>query len=349
MSGSDRRPRTGDTDAKKGANRRLTSEDVARVAGVSASAVSRAFTPGASVAPAKRAHILHAARELGYRPNVMARAVVTRRSNVVGLILFNDTNRHHPGVLLALSQAFSKIGVRVMLFLLEDIAEISAVIDHILSYQLDGVIAAAPIPQEDLEHLAAARVPLLFYNRPGENGMASVSCDHHASGVLIERHVMAVGDRRIALIRSYAEAFVGNERMRGVEEELARGGAKVVAEYRGDFDYDRGVAAVVDWAASGIDDYDAIIAANDMMAIGAKDALVHKLGKRVPEDVAVAGFDGVEASRWLSHGIASVDQPIDHMAKAAVDMMALRIVDEHLPAERRLFPGRLQRGSSVAG
>ena len=349
MSSSGRRPRNGDTNVTRGASRRLTSEDVARVAGVSTSAVSRAFTPGASVAPDKRAHILQAARELGYRPNVMARAVVTRRTNVVGLILFNETNRHHPGVLLALSQAFSKIGVRIMLFLLDDVKETSAVIDHILSYQLDGVIAAAPIPQEDLDHLTAAKVPLLFYNRPGEFGMASVSCDHHASGVLIARHIMAAGARRIALIRSYAEAFVGNERMRGVEEELARGGADVIAEYRGDFDYDRGVAAVLDWADRGIDDYDAIIAANDMMAIGAKDALIHKLGKKVPEDVAVAGFDGVEASRWLSHSIASVDQPIEHMAKAAVDMMALRIEDENLPAERRLFPGRLQRGCSVAG
>ena len=334
---------------KKGSVRRLTSQDVARAAGVSTSAVSRAFTPGASVAPEKRAHILQAARELGYRPNVMARAVVTRRSNVVGLILFNETNRHHPGVLLALSQAFSKIGVRIMLFLLDDVMETSAVIDHILSYQLDGVIAAAPIPHDDLEHLTAAQVPLLFYNRPGEGGMASVSCDHYASGVLIAKHLIAAGARRIALIRSYEEAFVGNERMRGVEEELARGDAVVVAEYRGDFDYDRGVAAVLDWATRGIDNYDAVIAANDMMAIGAKDALIHKLGKRVPEDVAVAGFDGVEASRWLSHSIASVDQPIEHMAKAAVEMMALRIEDELLPAERRLFPGRLQRGSSVAG
>lgn len=349
MSGTGRRPKVADTEGRKGVSRRLTSEDVARIAGVSTSAVSRAFTPGASVAPEKRARILRAARELGYRPNVMARAVATRRSNVVGLILFNETNRHHPGVLLALSQAFSTIGVRVMLFLLEDVGEITAVIDHILSYQLDGVIAAAPIPSEDLEHLKAAQVPLLFYNRPGEDGLASVSCDHHASGVLIARHVLAAGARRIALIRSYAEAFVGNERMRGVEEELSRAGAEVVAEYRGDFDYDRGVAAVMDWAARGIDNYDAIIAANDMMAIGAKDALIHRLGKCVPEDVAVAGFDGVEASRWLSHSIATVDQPIEHMAKAAVEMMALRIENEYLPAERRLFPGRLQPGLSVAG
>ena len=345
MSGAERAPHAG---AGEAADRRLTSQDVARVAGVSVSTVSRAFTPGASVAPAKRARILRAARELGYRPNVMARAVATRRSNVVGLILFNETNRHHPGVLLALTRAFSTIGVRVMLFLLEHEDEIGAVIDHILSYQLDGVVAAAVIPPEHLEHLAQARVPLLFYNRPGEEGFASVSCDHHASGILIARHVLRAGARRFALIRSYAGSFVGNDRMRGVEDELARAGAAIVAEFRGDFDYDRGVAAVLDWAARGIDDYDAIIAANDMMAIGAKDALIHKLGKCVPGDVMVAGFDGIEAARWLSHGIASVGQPIEHMAKAAVEMMALRIKDKQLPAERRLFPGRLEPGSSVA-
>lgn len=327
----------------RAARMRVNSQDVARAAGVSPSAVSRAFTPGASVAPAKRALILAAARDLGYRPNVMARAVAKGRSNVVGLIMFNETNRHHPGVLLALSQAFSTIGVRVMLFLLEDMTEISAVIDHILSYQLDGVVSAAPIPPEDLAHLAAARVPLLFYNRPGQDGLASVSCDHHASGTLLAQHVLATGARRIALIRSYAEAHVGNERMRGVEDELTRGGADVVAEYRGDFDYARGVAAVLEWAKHDIG-YEAVIAANDVMAIGAKDALVHKLGKRVPGDVMIAGFDGIDASRWLSHDIASVDQPIEHMAKAAVEMMALRITNTDLPAERRLFSGRLQRG-----
>lgn len=344
MSDSGRRPRRGTAKGEAGSVRPLTSEDVARVAGVSPSAVSRAFTPGASVAPAKRAHILRTARELGYRLNVMARAVATRRSNVVGLILFNETNRHHPAVLLALSQAFSTIGVRVMLFLLEDMDEIGAVIDHVLSYQLDGVIAAAPIPQEHLAHLAAARVPLLFYNRPGEDGFASVSCDHYASGALIARHVLATGARRIALIRSYAAAYVGNERMRGVEDELAQAGATIVADYHGDFDYGRGMAAVFDWAVKGTDNYEAVIAANDIMAIGAKDALVHKFGKRVPDDIVVAGFDGIDASTWLSHNIPSVDQPIEHMANAAVEMMARRIADEKLPAERRLFPGRLKTG-----
>ena len=322
-------------------SRRLTSEDVARAAGVSASAVSRAFTPGASVSADKKARILRAAAELGYRPNVMARAVATSRSNVVGLILFNETNRHYPEVLLALSSAFSAFGIRVMLFLLEDDDEIDATVDHILSYQLDGVITAAPIPDGPLTHLRQARVPLLFYNRPGAEGCASVSCDHNASGIAIARHVLALGHRKIALIRAYRDSSVGNERIMGVEQELARAGATVVAEYRGDFDYDSGLAAVIDWDERGEGPFTALIAANDMMAIGARDGLVHLLGRKVPDDVMIAGFDGIEASRWLGNAIPSVAQPIDQMAKAAASMIFERIEDPTQIPERRLYPGQL--------
>ncbi|MEO5640243.1 MAG: LacI family DNA-binding transcriptional regulator [Sphingomicrobium sp.] len=321
--------------------RRLTSEDVARAAGVSASAVSRAFTPGASVSADKKARILRAAAALGYRPNIMARAVATRRSNVIGLILFNETNRHYPDVLLALSSAFSAVGIRVMLFLLDDDDEVDATIEHILSYQLDGVVAAAPIPTVSLGHLRAARVPLLFYNRPGEDEFASVSCDHEASGSAIARHVLSAGHRSVALIRAYPESSVGNERMLGVEQELARGGATIVADYHGDFDYDAGLAAVLDWDARRVEPFTAVIAANDMMAIGAKDGLVHRLGKRVPGDIMVAGFDGIEAARWLGNAIPTVAQPIEQMSLAAAAMMVERIADPTLIAERRLFPGRL--------
>lgn len=329
--------------------RRLTSQDVARAAGVSASAVSRAFTPGASVAPKTRALVLRAAHELGYRPNVMARAVATRRSNVIGLILFNETNRHYPEVLLALSRAFSTRGVRVMLFLIEDDAEIGAVVDHILSYQLDGVIAAAAIPREHRVQLDLAQVPLLFYNRSDESDVPSVSCDHRASGAVIARHVLDAGHRRFALIRVSADSYVGTERMRGVDQALAQAGATVVADFHGDFDYDHGVAAIRDWTDRGIDDYTAVIAANDVMAIGAKDALVYRVGRRVPDDVAVAGFDGIEAGRWLSHDLSSVGQPIERMAQAAAEMMATRIDNSSILAEHRLFPGNLQQGGSIAG
>ena len=297
------------------------------------------------MSPEKRARIVRAASELGYRPNVMARAVATQRSNVIGLILFSETNRHHPEVLLALSRAFSALGLRIMLFLIEEDEEIGGVVDHILSYRLDGVIAAATIPAEHRAQFDRARVPLLFYNRSDQAEVPSVSCNHRASGEMITRHLLAGGHRSFALIRASLDSSVGRERMRGVEDELANADAAIAADFLGDFDYDHGVAAVRHWAEQGVDDFTAIIAANDMMAIGAQDALV-QLGRRVPEEVAVAGFDGIEAGRWLSYRISSVGQPIEAMAQAAAEMMMRRIANRTVVAEQRLFPGLLQVGSA---
>jgi len=213
---------------------RVNANEVALAAGVSPSAVSRAFTPGASVAPKKKALILAAARKLGYRPNIMARAIAKGRSNVVGLIMYGETNRDHPEVLLALSRAFSAQHVRVMLFVIEHSDEIASVIDNILSYQLDGVIAAASIPPSDLATLAQAEVPVIFYNRPGTQICASVSCDHAAAGRTIAMHLLELGHREFALIHA-RDSYVAEERMRGVQMALNEAGARISATAEGDF------------------------------------------------------------------------------------------------------------------
>jgi DNA-binding LacI/PurR family transcriptional regulator len=318
---------------------RVNSHDVARAAGVAPSAVSRAFTPGASVAPAKRERILAAARELGYRPNVMARAIAKGRSNVVGLIMFGETNRDHPAVLLAISRAFQVPGIRIMLFVVEDSAEIADVVDNVLSYQLDGLIAAAPIPAADLATLEQAEVPVIFYNRPGTQTCASVSCDHAAAGRAIAAHLIAQGHRRFALIHA-RDSFVADERMRGVQEEITAARGTVVTTGTGDFAYDDGFAIASAWRAEGRGGFTALIAANDLMAIGALDAL----GADNSGDagaISVAGFDAVDASRWRSHPIASVRQPIELMAEAVAAMMLARIERAEISAEYRLFPGQV--------
>ena len=319
---------------------RVNSNDVARAANVSPSAVSRAFTPGASVAPEKRARILAAARELGYRPNVMARAIAKGRSNVVGLIMFGETNRHHPEVLLAILRAFQTRGIRIMLFIVEHTDDVEDVVENVLSYQLDGVIAAAPIPAADLATLAQAEVPVIFYNRPGTQSCASVSCDHAGAGRAVAAHLLGEGHRNFALIRAQ-DSYVAAERMRGVEVELKAAKAKVIAASIGDFAYDEGFGAVRGWLAKGKAGFTAVIAANDMMAIGALDALVAS-GRKAENEIAVAGFDGIDASHWQSHRIISVRQPIEQMAEAVADMMLKQMDGVMSIAEYRLFPGQLQ-------
>lgn len=328
--------------AGRASRMRVNSLDVAKATGVSRSAVSRAFTPGASLAPGKKALILAAARDLGYRPNVMARAIAKGCSNVVGLLMFGETNRHHPEVLLALSRAFGAGGVRVMLFIVEDDSEIEDVVDNILSYQLDGVIAAAPIPEAELATLERAEVPVIFYNRPGTSQCASVSCDHVAAGRIITKHSIDQGHREFALIYSN-ESFVADERMRGVEAEILASGAEVIRTAHGDYAYDSGFAAMQGWLSQGPPKFTAVIAANDLMAIGALDAL----NAGVPDKaghISVAGFDAVDPSRWNSHRIASVCQPIEAMTTAAAEMMIKRFGQGTQLAEYRLFPGQLQPG-----
>ena len=254
--------------------------------------------------------------------------------------MFNETNRHHPEVLLALSRAFSAKGMRVMLFIIEHSDELEGVVDNVLSYQLDGVIAAAPIPTADLATLEQAEVPVIFYNRPGTLRCASVSCDHAAAGRSIAAHLFERGHRSFALVNA-KESFVAAERMRGVKEELELAGAQVVAETDGDFSYAEGFAAVEAWLAEGLDSFTALIAANDLMAIGAHDALI-ATKRQAMEEVVIAGFDGVDASRWQSHRIASVRQPIEQMAEAVAEMMIKRLEDDTVMAEYRLFPGQLQ-------
>ena len=315
---------------------------------MSASAVSRAFTPGASVSPDKRAAIARIAEELGYQPNVMARAITTRRSHVVGLVLFNETNRDYPEVLLSLSDAFTSAGLRIMLFLLDGEGRLDGVLDQVLAYQLDGVVSATAIPAAGVARLARACVPVVFYNRPADNALSpSVSCDHEACGRLIAGRVIGAGHRRIALIGGYATSPVSNERLAGARSEIARGGGRVTATATGDFSYDSGRAAVRAWAAAGEGAHTAIVAASDMMAIGAKDALTHDFGLRVPGDVSVVGFDGTSAARWTSHALTTVGQPIARMADATARMALERIDDPDLQPERRLFPGTLIEGGSL--
>ena len=317
---------------------RVNSHDVALAAGVSLSAVSRAFTPGASVAPKKKALILAAARKLGYRPNIMARAIAKGRSNVVGLIIFGETNRDHPEVLLALSRSFSAQHVRVMLFIIEHSDEIASVVDSILSYQLDGVIAAASIPPADLATLAQAEVPVIFYNRPGTPVCASVSCDHAAAGRTIAMHLLELGHRDFALIHA-RDSYVAEERMRGVQTAIAEAGACISATAEGDFAYVDGYNAIEHWVATGSNSFTALIAANDVMAIGAHDALVAS-GRL--SHVAIAGFDAVEASRWRSHPLISMRQPIENMADAVAEILKRWLEDDSPTVEYRVFPGQLQ-------
>ena len=323
--------------------RAVTSYDVARLAGVSQSAVSRALTPGGSVSDATRARIMAAVATLGYRPNAIARSLITQRSNMVAIIVANID--FHPEMTAHLSRAFAARGQHVLLFTLEQEAEADNVIDQIWQYRVDGVVAAVTLPRQHVALLRGRRTPLVFLNRTYPDlPTNSVCCDQVAGERLLVDRLVAAGHRRFGIIQGPPDSAVGSQRVDEAVRRLRDAGIDEIAMEAGSFDYASGRAAMNRLARSLPD---AVICANDMMACGALDAARYDLGLTVPRDVSVVGFDGLVQASWAAYDLVTVRQPTRAMVDAAVDMLIARLDDPDLGTETRMFAGSFVEGTSA--
>ena len=173
-----------------------TSYDVAQLAGVSQSAVSRCFRPGLSISAKTRARVIAAARELGYQPNAMASGLITKRSNLVAVVISNLTNLYYPEVLAELTRRLSDRGIRVLLFTLQAESDVDAMLDQVWRYRVDGAIIAARLAPEQLRQFAKRGVPVVLYNRFGEGeAVSSVRCDSIGGEGLLVGRLVAAGRR----------------------------------------------------------------------------------------------------------------------------------------------------------
>lgn len=325
--------------------RRPTSYDVARIAGVSQSAVSRCFAANASIAPAKRELILKVASEIGYRPNALAQALISKRTNIVALIISARTNLYYPEVLAELGARLSERDIRVLLFTLSAESDVDGVLDQIWRHSVDGVISAARMGPAQIALFAEHRVPLVLYNRVG-SGAPSVRCDSVAGERDLVERLVAAGHRRFAILSGPADNVVAEERRLAALGALAAAGIGDVPEERGDFSYTSGHHALIR-LHERCGPLDTVIAVSDHMAIGAIDAARITLGLAIPDDLSVVGFDGAEPARWGSYDLTTVRQPVQRMTEAAVAMLMERIEDSTALPEQRLFTGALLRGSSA--
>ena len=333
-------------DASGPAGKRGTSYDVARLAGVSQSAVSRCFREGGSVSPTTRKRIIAAAETLGYRPNAIAQGLITRRSNMVAVVISNLTNLHYPEVLAELTGRLSRRGVRVLLFTLSAESEIDDILDQIWRYRADGAIVAARLSAAQVDAFGKAGMPLVLYNRQMDDApVASVMCESGAGEAMLVDAMIAAGMRRFGIIAGPEDSTVGEARVRAALDRLAQAGIVDVPRDRGDFSYASGHAAAGRLLTG--QSLDAIIAANDVMALGAMDAARIDFGLAVPDKLSVVGFDGVAPARWASYQLTTVRQPVGRMTEAAVAMLIERIADATIGPERRLFSGTLVEGASA--
>jgi DNA-binding LacI/PurR family transcriptional regulator len=307
---------------------KVTSAEVARRAGVSQSAVSRVFTPGASASKKTVEKVRKAANELGYRPNVLARAMVSGKSRIIGLVVAYLENYFYPEALEKLSKAFQERGYHVLIFMAGQTAgNVDEVVDEILDYQVDGIIAASVALSSDLaQRCKAAGVPIVFFNRRQEGRDASaVMSDNRSGGRAVAEFLAAGGHRRIGYIAGWEGASTQVEREAGFVEGLAAHGLSLHAREVGNY-----VLSEAKDAARRMFDHpdrpDAVFVANDHMAFGVLDVLRGELGLSVPGDVSVVGYDDVPPASWGAYDMTTVRQRANRMVDATVDIL-LRQID----------------------
>ena len=328
--------------------RRVTSYDVAKHAGVSQSAVSRCFKPGASVSQKMRNRVMKAAQELGYQPNAIARSLITRRSHMVAVVISEKTTLYFPELLVALSQRLSEQGIRVLLFTLENESDVDTMLDQVLQYQVDGMIVAARLSAEQIDAIEQRRVPFVFYNRSfRDRQINAVCCDHTEGERFLINRLVETGHERFGLIAGPEDSAVGVERTQGALERLRELSVSEIRVVEGDYSYESGGLGLKELTEKMGSAPDAVICANDVMALGCIDTARHQLQLAVPGDLSVVGFDGVGPARWWSYQLTTVRQPVGRMTEAAVSMLLERADDPTRRPEKRIFSGDIITGGSA--
>lgn len=326
---------------------RATSYDVARMAGVSQSAVSRCFKPGASVSKKMREKVMLAAKELNYQPNAIARGLITRRSNLVAVLVSSQMNFYYPEVLFELTDRFSKQGMRVLLFTINEESDVEEAINQVWQYQADGIISASYLNVEQHKTLEDRQIPVVMFNRYFPDYPSNtVWCDTEYATEEMISQLITFGHKNFGLLEGPEYSMVNRERMALTRQAIKSNGANVVAEARGDYRYESAANATQTLMASDVKPT-AIIAANDMMALGAFDELKNVMGRSIPGDISVVGFDGINAARFASYELTTIRQPIGRMAEAAVTMMLDRIEKPETSREKRVLAGSFVQGTST--
>jgi len=327
---------------------KVTSAEVAARAGVSQSAVSRVFTPGASASPKTAAKVRQAARELGYRPNALARAVVSGKSRMIGLVVAYLENQFYPDVLEKLSNTLQERGYHVLVFMASQTAgNIENVVDEILDYQVDGIIAASVALSSDLtERCRTAGVPMVLFNRSQDDPrMSSVTSDNLSGGEKVADFLVGAGHTKIGFIAGWEGASTQRDREEGLKRGLAKAGLDLHAREVGNFRMDEAREATLRMFKT--DPPDAVFVANDHMAMAVMDTLRHELGLNVPDDVSVVGYDDVPTAAWPSYDLTTIRQPANRMVAETVDILLAKIDHiETIPRRVEIDSPLIVRGSA---
>jgi LacI family transcriptional regulator len=326
--------------------RAVTSVDVARAVGMSQATVSRALN-GGTVSEATRERVLAVANELGYRMNHVARGLVTRRTGLIGVVVSNILNPFYPEFIEAVAGALEVSGARMLLQNAGGPGAEEVALEVLLGQRVDGIlITAATDESRGVRDLAASGFPVVLAHRTLDLAVDTVESDNLAGAAAAADLLHRRGHRRVGMLAGDPGTSTARQRGAGFTRRAAGLGLEVRAA-------DAGFATgpALDAAAAllrAADRPTAVFCHNDTIALAVLN-VARELGLRVPEDIAVIGFDDTAAAGWPIVSLTTVRQPIPRMATRAVELLTERIAAPDLAPRHEVLPVELVERSSTQG
>ena len=323
--------------AEAAVSRPLVMADVAARAGVSHQTVSRVINGHPSVAPHTRERVERAIAELGYRPNIAARALVTGSTRTIGLVTVNIAQYGPAQTMLGLENAARAAGYSLSVSILDDATAVAMreAVDRFVAQSVDAVVALSTYDDAAAAlHSIDAPVPLVAVQVGGAQDHPAVGVDQESGARLATRHLLGLGHRTVHHVGGPADSQEARGRTAGWRSELVAVGAPVPEILRGDWTPSSGYAAGQKLAARirAGEDITAVFLANDQMALGALAAL-HEEGLEVPEDVSVVGFDDLPEAPYFTPPLTTVRQDFAELGRRGVELVLARLAGVNLDPE----------------
>ncbi|MGJ9411884.1 LacI family DNA-binding transcriptional regulator [Aeromicrobium sp. CF4.19] len=330
-----------------------TLDEVAQVAGVSRATASRAINGGNRVSPRALAAVEDAVRTLGYSPNPAARSLVTRRTESIALVVpepdervFADPFFGH--TLRNVNRTLDDRDLQLVLLLARS-GEEGRLLRYLSRRNVDGALVVSHHRNDRLaEHLVGLGLPCAFVGRPWTHAdqISYVDTDNQAGGRMATRHLLDRGCRRIGTVAGSIDMAAGVDRLAGWRETLAAAGQASDAVAHGDFTEEGGVAAARSLLQQH-PDLDGLFVASDLMAVGVMRVLAER-GLAIPRDVAVVGYDDLDAAERTVPALTTIRNPVGEMAENATRLLLEQLGQKAPPPPVRVIypPALVQRDSA---
>jgi DNA-binding LacI/PurR family transcriptional regulator len=309
-----------------------TLEEVAARAGVGRGTVSRVVNGSPQVSERTRVRVMRAVDELGYVPNMAARALVTRRTGAIALVISEPEERifgepFFAGVVRGITTVVGEASRQLVLALVQTREQVDRLDTYLTPQHVDGVLMLSAHDADTLPTRIQGRgLPIVFCGRPGRPGeMSYVDVDNTGGAREAVTHLVSSGRQVVALIAGPQDMIAGRDRLDGYREALAAAGREVdesLVEV-GDFSEASGAAAMTALLERR-PDIDAVFAASDLMALGALRVL-REAGRSVPQDVALIGFDDGPLAAVANPPLTTVHQPMEQLGREMALMLLAQI------------------------